>query len=646
MEDCQRRLSDYYKYETNVAKWKDELQKSKNELQKNARKMAKQLLDRKEKDEKPEFTEKEIEAEFGNFWSSVKTDFFSKKEITFEAENVCINFVKEIGEKYAKIPGFKKIMDKFGFHLENTFNLEWVENSHVDFVEKDFCKTDKEFFRMEDSEFLKDIENLIVSIQCKILKEVINLCDAGGFKKMKFMYDYSTFNCGFSVKQYLTKAEAILIETHNESSQKRAYKLTETFKVMFACFAAQIAIPTFEEAQQSFIDYMDISTKLDNERENTKELFTLLLKREENLTIAANQIAKLLRQRIKDAAVKDVRTDCKNILFRLITQKIHVHGLVLHDVIAMLNEGINEENVNYVKKYFFHPFDVFEKKILHVFDACQDIKLNEMIRVRFNTILRRIKQSLKFDLQVSYQKSLTELMCQSQSIRGLGIGERDFNGIEMPKSKENNIVKKLTNLIAKTDEVITDVTLAEQEEIKEKVISDVKNHLFKCTNTCPLCYSPCNETHSEGVGQGSIHRSHCHRPQGFATYAEKGNDKFVTLTCNDLINTKQTFSNADTKCKGVYYRNYRSVNSYYNSWNIEAVRGDESLYWKYITYQVTKNLDRFFPNAKQADVKAWKGISKSDALKNINSLFHLDGNTITRNIDGFHVIKSSGDHAI
>ena len=91
MEDCQRRLSDYYKYETNVAKWKDELQKSKNELQKNARKMAKQLLDRKEKDEKPEFTEKEIEAEFGNFWSSVKTDFFSKKEITFEAENVCIN---------------------------------------------------------------------------------------------------------------------------------------------------------------------------------------------------------------------------------------------------------------------------------------------------------------------------------------------------------------------------------------------------------------------------------------------------------------------------------------------------------------------------------------------------------------------------
>ena len=94
----------------------------------------------------------------------------------------------------------------------------------------------------------------------------------------------------------------------------------------------------------------------------------------------------------------------------------------------------------------------------------------------------------------------------------------------------------------------------------------------------------------------------------------------------------------------VYYSNYRSVNGYYNSWNIEAVAGAESLYWKYITYKVTKNIDRFFPQAKPADVKKWKGISKSDALKNINSLFYLDGNTIARNKDGFHIIKSSEDH--
>ena len=119
----------------------------------------------------------------------------------------------------------------------------------------------------------------------------------------------------------------------------------------------------------------------------------------------------------------------------------------------------------------------------------------------------------------------------------------------------------------------------------------------------------------------------------------KKKKEFVTLTCNDLINTKQTFSNADTKYKRVDYSNYRSVNSYYNSWDIKGVAGDESLYWKYITYRVTKKLDRFFPGAKQADVTRWKGISKSDALKNINELFHLDRETITRNKDGFHIVK-------
>ena len=88
-------------------------------------------------------------------------------------------------------------------------------------------------------------------------------------------------------------------------------------------------------------------------------------------------------------------------------------------------------------------------------------------------------------------------MCQNQSIRWLGIGEKDFDGIVMPKfnkiqtsrldklsiyppenetglierevakgmTEENEIVKKLAHLITETDEVSTDITLAEQDEV-------------------------------------------------------------------------------------------------------------------------------------------------------------------------------------
>ena len=47
--------------------------------------------------------------------------------------------------------------------------------------------------------------------------------------------------------------------------------------MIFLFNAAQLAIAIFEKAQKSFIDYMDISTKLNSERENIKQLFTLIL---------------------------------------------------------------------------------------------------------------------------------------------------------------------------------------------------------------------------------------------------------------------------------------------------------------------------------------------------------------------------------
>ena len=53
----------------------------------------------------------------------------------------------------------------------------------------------------------------------------------------------------------------LLVETHENSQQKGLYNLTDTFKAIFSFIAAQMAVPKFEKAQRSFIDYMDISKK-------------------------------------------------------------------------------------------------------------------------------------------------------------------------------------------------------------------------------------------------------------------------------------------------------------------------------------------------------------------------------------------------
>ena len=414
------------------------------------------------------------------------------------------------------------------------------------------------------------------------------------------------------------------------------------------------------------------------DRENMKQLFKLISKEEVMLTNVAKQITKVLLQRIKDNVVEDVTVHCKNLLLRLVNQRIQVHGLVLHDVVAMLEKDISNENVDYIRQYFQHPFDVFREKISHVFDGYQDIRLNDMIGEKFGAALRRMRQSLQANLQASHEKSLIEVICQNQSFRWLSIEEKDFSGIVMTKfikapafrlnlsatslpdndrlmienqvrkrmEDENNIMKKLTNLITETNEVSTDITVDQQDKIKKKVINDVNNHLFLCTKFCPLCHSPCDQTHPEEEdGLERIHSSRHHRPQGIAAYVRSESREFVTSFCNDLIKSNHKFRNDDTKDKLVAYSNYRNVNSYYKSWNIEAVEGGDKLYWKYITYQVTNKLHQLFPKAKKSDVTQWVGISKGEAIRNINSLFHIDGITIARNEDGFHVIPSLEKHA-
>lgn len=199
VENCQRRLSDYYKHKKTDAKWKDELQKSKIELNDKAKLIAYELLLKKKIDSTPEFTDQEIE------------------------DN-----------------------DNFGSHLQREFRIEWIKNSHVEFIGNVFYKLYKEHFS-ERNAFLKNMEDLINKVEQRLLREVTQTTNYGGLIRMQFQPNSIIFDCGTLVRLYLAKATDILIQTHNQSNQGDIYNLTDTFKLMFLFFAAQIAIPNFEK---------------------------------------------------------------------------------------------------------------------------------------------------------------------------------------------------------------------------------------------------------------------------------------------------------------------------------------------------------------------------------------------------------------
>ena len=196
-------------------------------------------------------------------WGSVKDGSNFKIKKTFLLVNVRQKFTSEIRLKYGHVASFRRIYDKFGVDLQHKFKIEWVKFSYVEFTGNMFSRNYRTRCHITQPYFFQNLQELIPAVESKLLHDVICLYDIGGLIKMYFQLDSAIFDCRTLVEQYLAKAIDLLEETHKESEQKNLFNLTDTFKVMFLFFAAQLATPYFEEAQQSFIDYMDISTELD-----------------------------------------------------------------------------------------------------------------------------------------------------------------------------------------------------------------------------------------------------------------------------------------------------------------------------------------------------------------------------------------------
>ena len=107
----------------------------------------------------------------------------------------------------------------------------------------------------------------------------------------------------------------------------------------------------------------------------------------------------------------------------------------------MLENTISEENGNYIQEYFQYLFVVFRKNILHVFDGCTDIRLNDMIKEKFGPVIRTTNEFMKKDFRVSEHSSLIQVTCQNNYIKCLGIGEVDFDGIAIPNHDQEEVLK-------------------------------------------------------------------------------------------------------------------------------------------------------------------------------------------------------------
>ncbi|XP_065643331.1 interferon-induced very large GTPase 1-like [Hydra vulgaris] len=610
--------------------------------------VAQDLLEKREGQDvsNVEFNEEECESEFKKFWNDV-IDKMQKQEkkkcLSVDVRNV---FRQELYNSYGQSAKFNSTIKRFGDMLENKFKIEWIYllehlqwNKSFLSLFKVICFNIKSFIQSNEKDLRCEVENMISSAVHRIQTTLLSLVDIGDVIQMKFQ-TYPQFDCIVLVQQYLRKAVDILKITHSEVKSSEKFNLNNSFIAVFACYAAQIAVENFSKVQESYLAHVDTMEKIKKEKKSFKELFLSILRKEKDITIAARQIRSLLLTAAKKQALVSIRGVLKELVLNRITQKLHVHGLVLRDVIEVVSKNpTSDEEISFLKTYFNEPFVSFKDKISQVIDDNEESNISKEFNLKLNAIIEKLKTECLNKFEPDRNKTLKVNICEYSVIKTLGIGEVDFDNIFTPNFEkrmedEKELIEKLASLFESADNNEVKLSFKEELNLKEQLKNDIKNHLFQCTTKCPFCRAPCNQTHAD---ESNDHSSRCHRPQGFGHWIVEHSTVFVIEFCNDLVISSRLFKNIDTKYEYVRYEDYKSVGPNYLSWEIDVMASDHCLYWKYITYHVMQNLDKFYPEAVKTDISNWSGVTKIEAINVINNCFYLDGATV-RNVNGRHIV--------
>ncbi|XP_028403164.1 interferon-induced very large GTPase 1-like [Dendronephthya gigantea] len=130
--------------------------------------------------------------------------------------------------------------------------------------------------------------------------------------------------------------------------------------------------------------------------------------------------------------------------------------------------------------------------------------------------------------------------------------------------------------------------------------------MFGCEKFCPFCKGLCDHTDKNHIGD---HYTSIHRPKGISGYNDHKTKILSHSICpNSVANAGMIFFNVDTDYKWHNYKDYRSVNEYYKSWNIpDDSSFESSTYWQWFMATFSKDLADHYKVKEPEFPSHWKG---------------------------------------
>ncbi|XP_028403214.1 interferon-induced very large GTPase 1-like [Dendronephthya gigantea] len=142
--------------------------------------------------------------------------------------------------------------------------------------------------------------------------------------------------------------------------------------------------------------------------------------------------------------------------------------------------------------------------------------------------------------------------------------------------------------------------------------------MFSCQSICPFCNALCDES----MPNHTTHSTKSHRPMGIFGI-KNVTEKLSTNICTECVTGDKTFLNLDTLLEKHPYKEYRSVNDYYKSWEITGEKSlKSSLYWKWFMATFSKELAQKH-DAKSDSPFSWKFISFKKAKEQLMDEYDL-----------------------
>jgi hypothetical protein len=145
--------------------------------------------------------------------------------------------------------------------------------------------------------------------------------------------------------------------------------------------------------------------------------------------------------------------------------------------------------------------------------------------------------------------------------------------------------------------------------------------MFGCQECCPFCKGLCDQTVRNHAGG---HSTRIHRPQGITGYKDINTRILENRICTTLVDGDWQFKNVYTSDQWHPFKEYQTVNEYYESWAIPPDQSFEaSTYWKWFMATFSQELANYYGVKPPEIPLAWKNISFEEARKQLREEFNL-----------------------